>query len=124
MAAKKKAAEEDELLKRAEELERQKEYLDKMTFGGDQREVADELSVVPNHPADIADITMQREVDYTRKAMIDEELEQIHEAMHRKEQGLYGICEDCGKPIPKARLEARPQATHCIDCQRKREGSR
>lgn len=112
----------DPLAKRAEETERMIEFLDRTTFGGDQREVSDELSMVDQHPAEQADITMQREVDYTRRAILSEELEQVRHAMERKEQGRYGICEECGQPIGEERLEARPQATLCIDCQRKRDG--
>jgi DnaK suppressor protein len=36
-------------------------------------------------------------------------------SLERRAQGLYGICEVCGRPIPKGRLEARPTATRCID---------
>jgi DnaK suppressor protein len=31
------------------------------------------------------------------------------------------VCDDCGKPIPPERLEAKPQATLCIECQSKVE---
>lgn len=27
------------------------------------------------------------------------------------------LCVDCGNPIPKARLDAMPAATRCIECQ-------
>jgi RNA polymerase-binding protein DksA len=114
----------DPLARKAEEIERLRDFVNETTFAGDQREVADELSVVDQHPADVADITMQREVDYTIKGIVEDEAEQIQEAMQRKAEGRYGICEDCGRPIPKERLEARPQATLCIDCQRKRETGR
>ena len=117
-----KAPAEDPLAKKAEETERMIEFLDRTTFGGDQREAMDELSMVDQHPADVADLTMQREVDYTRKAILSEELQQVQHAMELKEQGRYGICEGCGQPIGKERLEARPQATLCIDCQRKHDG--
>ncbi len=40
----------------------------------------------------------------------------IEHALARTEQGLYGICERCGKPINPARLEAKPEATLCINC--------
>lgn len=38
--------------------------------------------------------------------------------------GKYGICEHCGKPIAPERLQAKPQATLCIDCQTKLEKKR
>lgn len=114
----------DPLATKAAEAERLREFVDSTTFAGDQREAADELSAVPNHPADVADITMQREVDYTIKGIVADEVEQIQGAMERREQGVYGTCEACGNEIPKERLEARPQATLCVDCQRKRETGR
>ena len=40
----------------------------------------------------------------------------IEEALVRIEKGTYGICDNCGKPIDPARLEALPQATLCMDC--------
>ncbi len=120
--AKSDAATADALARKAAEVERLKDFVDRTTFAGDQREASDELSVVDQHPADVADMTMQREVDYTIKQIVEEEATRIQEAIHRQEQGRYGICEECEREIPRERLEARPQATLCIDCQRKREG--
>ena len=39
----------------------------------------------------------------------------------RKEAGTYGFCDDCGEPIAKARLEAKPHAVRCTRCQDKHE---
>ena len=113
----------DPLAAKAQEVERLREFVDSTTFAGDQREATDELSVVDQHPADVADMTMQREVDYTIKGIVEEEEQQVQEAMQRRAEGRYGICEDCGQPIPTERLEARPHATFCVDCQKKREGA-
>lgn len=112
----------DPLAQKAQEVERLREFVDSTTFAGDQREASDELSAVDQHPADVADMTQQREVDYTIKEIVQDEEQQVHDAMQRRAEGQYGICEDCGRPIPKARLKARPHATLCVDCQRKREG--
>lgn len=38
-------------------------------------------------------------------------------ADERKRRGLAGICEDCAKRIPSARIKANPSATRCIHCQ-------
>lgn len=48
------------------------------------------------------------------------ELRQIDEALSRADAGGYGICAACGRPIPGARLEVRPFATHCVACAEKR----
>ena len=41
--------------------------------------------------------------------------------MRAREKGTYGICEQCRSQISHERLQARPEATLCIDCQRERE---
>ncbi|SDI03898.1 dksA/traR C4-type zinc finger [Sinosporangium album] len=45
-------------------------------------------------------------------------------ALKRLEEGVYGRCLDCGKPVPEGRLEARPEAARCVQCQSKRERRR
>ncbi len=41
---------------------------------------------------------------------------QVKKALDRLEKGEYGICENCGNPIDKARLKAYPEASLCLDC--------
>ena len=48
-------------------------------------------------------------------------LDQIEAAIRRIEDGSYGRCEECGKKIPKARLEALPYAAQCVRCASKQE---
>ena len=43
-------------------------------------------------------------------------LDEIDAAVGRVDDGTYGICEQCGRPIGEPRLEARPTAATCIDC--------
>jgi DnaK suppressor protein len=40
----------------------------------------------------------------------------VKEAMDRVDNGTFGICESCGKPISEKRLMARPVTTLCIEC--------
>ncbi len=40
----------------------------------------------------------------------------VKEALDRIDNGTFGICESCGKPISEKRLMARPVTTQCIDC--------
>jgi DnaK suppressor protein len=40
----------------------------------------------------------------------------IRSAIMRVDEGRYGICLSCGGPITSARLEALPEAIHCIAC--------
>lgn len=53
--------------------------------------------------------------------LLEASLRELHEldaAMRRFEAGSYGMCVRCGQPINPARIEARPDATLCIDCAR------
>ena len=47
------------------------------------------------------------------------ELQQVDDAFARLDAGTYGVCAHCGRPIPEARLEVRPFATHCVACAEK-----
>ena len=35
-------------------------------------------------------------------------------ALHKLDEGTYGVCDACGEPIPDGRLEARPWAVLCV----------
>jgi len=48
-------------------------------------------------------------------------LEEIDEALRKVDEGTFGICETCAKPIDMPRLEVVPQARHCISCQEQEE---
>ena len=81
-----------------------------------------EDAVYDNHLADTATETYDRELDYTLGENAEHVLGEIDSALERIEQGTYGACTRCGKPIAPERLEARPWATLDIDCQRQLEG--
>ena len=59
----------------------------------------------------------QTDVD---QAILDNEkalLAEVQQALVRIENGTYGICSNCGEPIPEKRLEAIPWATLCLTCE-------
>lgn len=58
----------------------------------------------------------EREQDMFVVEKVRESLEQIERAITRIDAGSYGICEECGQPIGRARLEAFPRATLCMGC--------
>jgi RNA polymerase-binding protein DksA len=74
-----------------------------------------------NHIGDTATVTYDRELDYTLEENEERVLADIDAALKRIDDGTYGICTNCGKQILEERLEARPWATLCIDCQREQE---
>lgn len=74
-----------------------------------------------NHIADTATVTYEREMDYTLEENNEAVLAAIDRALARIEEGTYGTCQRCGKPIAEARLEAIPWTELCIDCKRELE---
>jgi RNA polymerase-binding protein DksA len=89
---------------------------------GSMSDETGEDAVYDNHLADTATDTYDRELDYTLEENSEHVLAEIEAALKRIEDGTYGQCTNCGRQIPEERLEARPYATLCIDCQRQREG--
>jgi len=81
-----------------------------------------EDAVYDNHLADTATETYDRELDYSLEENSEHVLTEIDAALKRIADGTYGQCTNCGTQIPEERLEARPYATLCIECQRHREG--
>ena len=50
-------------------------------------------------------------------------IKKIKKALDRIDNGTFGICETCGDPIGKKRLEARPVTTQCIECKEAEEAT-
>jgi len=62
-----------------------------------------------------------RELDLILTDREKRKLAQIDDAIDRIEENTYGICEECGVKIPKARLKVLPFAIFCVECQEKNE---
>ena len=75
-----------------------------------------------NHLAETATATLGREIDYTLGDNAEQILTEIDAALAHIEDGTYGTCVNCGREIPRERLEAYPWASLCIDCKRRAEG--
>jgi len=59
---------------------------------------------------------VDRERDLALSAQARAEVTEIDVALDKIDAGTYGVCERCGKPIPKARLEVIPWAALCVTC--------
>lgn len=70
------------------------------------------------HAAEVGGENYQVEVASQLKEMEGRTLREIAEALERISNGKYGLCDHCGKPIPKARLEVVPHARLCMKCLR------
>jgi DnaK suppressor protein len=78
---------------------------------GDQ----DELATLDDGDRATSDVAKD---DLLQEAARDsEQLEEIDDALARIDAGTYGICTECGKEIPKARLDAVPWAALCVQDQ-------
>lgn len=80
-----------------------------------------EESVYDNHLGDTATATYDRELGYTLEQSEENLLKEIDAALLRIDEGTYGTCRICGRPIGEERLEAVPWTTLCIDDARKEE---
>lgn len=82
-----------------------------------EEESLSELSSQDQHQADIGTETFDRERDMSILEQVDAELADVSHALRRIDEGTYGTCEACGKPIGDERLEAVPAARFCIQDQ-------
>ncbi|WP_329391030.1 TraR/DksA family transcriptional regulator [Streptomyces sp. NBC_01351] len=71
--------------------------------------------------ADTGTKNITRESELALAANATSMLEQTERALERMDTGTYGLCENCGKAIGKARMQAFPRATLCVDCKQKQE---
>jgi RNA polymerase-binding protein DksA len=71
--------------------------------------------------ADAGSKTFEREQEQSIAANRRDLITQIQHAVERIDNGTYGYCESCGKPIPKARLKAFPAATLDVACKQREE---
>ncbi|MET9733577.1 TraR/DksA C4-type zinc finger protein [Streptomyces sp. NPDC006458] len=71
--------------------------------------------------ADTGTKNITREHELALAANAREMLIQSERALERLDAGTYGLCENCGKAIGKARMQAFPRATLCVECKQKQE---
>lgn len=73
------------------------------------------------HMAEEAWGSYEREHELSLEERLAALLVEVRHTLDKFERGTYGTCDSCGKGIPLARLEARPQANLCLECQAKKE---
>ncbi|WP_055526457.1 TraR/DksA family transcriptional regulator [Streptomyces graminilatus] len=71
--------------------------------------------------ADTGTKNTTREHEMALAANAREMLVQDERALERLDTGTYGLCENCGNAIGKARMQAFPRATLCVECKQKQE---
>ncbi|HWB13228.1 MAG TPA: TraR/DksA family transcriptional regulator [Pirellulales bacterium] len=75
-----------------------------------------EISSMPIHMADLGSDNFEQEFTLSLMENEEETLDLIELALERIEDGSYGVCDECGAKIPKARLNALPYAPLCVKC--------
>jgi DnaK suppressor protein len=80
-------------------------------------EQEDERGGLGNHLAEDGSSVMEQERIGTVSEDLRDVLRQVEGALTRIEEGTFGICQRCGKPINEERLEAFPYVEYCIECQ-------
>lgn len=72
-------------------------------------------------PADVGSSNFERDQEMSLAQNAREMLEQSQLALRLFDDGQYGVCENCGQPIGKARLQVFPRATMCVTCKQREE---
>jgi DnaK suppressor protein len=110
---------EKRLRERAEEIAARREQIKRSS----ENMLDSELADYDQHPADEGTETHEQELDETTDMMLAAEAENVEIALARLASGDYGTCVDCGKEIPRERLEAIPEAIRCIEDQARYEAT-
>jgi DnaK suppressor protein len=105
------------------DLMRQQAELQEDSFDSTQSDLSGEMGFDEDF-ADAGTATFDRERDLSIRNNIQDLVEQITRAIRRIDDGTYGACERCGRPIDAARLKALPHALLCMDCKRRQERAR
>ena len=66
---------------------------------------------------DLATDEISRELDARISMRQHKQIQEIEDALERLKHGDYGLCEDCGEPIPEQRLRLFTAARLCVRCQ-------
>ena len=103
----------DDLQAHRRDVEKQLAEISESTFAADQTDLTGEMGFDEEY-ADAGSATYEREKDLSLVINLRDLLEKIEKAVTKIDEGTYGLCDRCGKPIEKARLKALPYANLCL----------
>ena len=96
-----------------EELVAQLTTIEDQAFAATQSDMSGDVGV-DDESADAGTATFEREKELSIEQNVRDLIQKIDRALKRIEDGTYGVCEVCGKPIEKARIKALPYVDLCI----------
>jgi RNA polymerase-binding protein DksA len=82
-------------------------------------ETSSDRSPDPN-TAEGGSLTIELEMELSLAKNAEDLLGKVDEALIRIDEGSYGDCSECGRPIPVARLEVLPYTKFCVECASRR----
>jgi RNA polymerase-binding transcription factor DksA len=82
-------------------------------------EAGGSLSNTPLHLGDVGTEVYTQELNATLLENEEFIRREVLDALDRHNRGVFGVCEECRKPIPKERLDALPYARYCVPCAEK-----
>jgi DnaK suppressor protein len=103
----------DALVSERRDLQAQFNELEEQTFATNQSDLTGEMGFDEEY-ADAGTATFERERDLSLVNNLRDLMDRIDKALAKIEEGTYGLCDQCGKPIEKLRLKALPYANLCI----------
>jgi DnaK suppressor protein len=95
------------------DLQAQLDELEESTFSAAQSDLTGEMGFDEEY-ADAGTATFEREKDLSLVNNLRDLMERIDKALAKIDDGTYGLCDRCGKPIEKLRLKALPYANLCL----------
>ena len=95
------------------ELADQLTTIEDQAFAATQSDISGDVGV-DDESADAGTATFEREKELSIEQNVRDLIQKIDRALKRIDDGTYGICEACGKPIEKARIKALPYVDLCI----------
>jgi DnaK suppressor protein len=101
------------LLDERRDLKEQYDELEESSFGANQSDLTGEMGFDEEY-ADAGTATFERERDLSLVNNLRDLMDRIDKALAKINEGTYGLCDRCGKPIEKLRLKALPYANLCI----------
>lgn len=105
----------DRLIAERRRLSELREGLRRDLSSESENDSLSELSDADQHPADVGTETFNRERDMSTLESVDGELADVEDALRRLDDGTYGTCEACGRPISPERLDALPATRFCVE---------